>query len=99
MTRRQSIIRMLFTMSCISIHPALADEPKETPGDDLVLIEELPPEQRTIAHEAVMNYLEEHPEDAPAAKVIAVDKNGVVYGLDEEKTTLTRVGQPSCYAH
>ena len=98
MMRRQSIVRILFTLSCISFHPALADEPRETAGDDLVLIEELPPEQRAIAHEAVVSHLREHPEDASIAKVIAVDRNGVVYGLDREKTTITSVGQPSCLA-
>ncbi|GEM_PF-6811457 len=63
---------------------------------ELTLLEELPTEQRSIVHQAVIEFLKNHPELADSVKIIAVDKNGNVYVLDENKITLSVLGEPSC---
>jgi exoribonuclease R len=60
------------------------------------LIEELPVEQRVIVHQQVLKFLNEHPENAADAKVIAVDEKGTVYVLDDKMEKMVSVGQPSC---
>lgn len=62
----------------------------------LHLINELPIETRVIAHEQVLKFLNDHPEKANDAKVIAVDKKGTVYVLDEKLEKMFSAGAPSC---
>lgn len=75
---------------------ATAQAPANTTANDLILIEDLPIEQRVLVHKAVVEFLKKNPEIAAQAKVIAVDRNGVIYVLDENKVFLSHLGAPSC---
>jgi hypothetical protein len=90
--RTKAIKRVLFSIATVSAFSAQA---AELPAG-LHLIDELPIEQRLAAHEAVLNYLNQHPEDAADAKVLAVDEKGDVYVLDENLARVADAGQPSC---
>ena len=91
--RKTAIKTILFSLSGLGAFGAhAADLPK-----GLHLIEELPVEQRVIAHEEVLKYLNQHPEAAANAKVIAIDEDGNVYVLDDKMEQITRVGEPSCF--
>ena len=90
--RNNTIKGILFSLASITGLSALAGElPK-----GLILIEQLPLEQRVIIHKQVLKFLNEHPENAADAKVIAVDIEGVVYVLDEKYEKIVRAGSPSC---
>lgn len=92
--RKTAIKTILFSLSGLGALPAFgADLP-----EGMHLIEELPVEQRVVAHEEVLKYLNQHPEAAADAKVIAVDKDGKVYVLDEKMEKVICAGQPSCVA-
>ena len=90
--RKETIKRVLFSLASVATFSAHATEPSES----LRLIEELPLEQRLIAHDAVLKYLNQHPEAAADAKIIAIDEKGTVYVLDENLAIVSRVGNPSC---
>lgn len=90
--RKNTIKGVLFTLASMAGFSALAGE--LPPG--LLLIEQLPVEQRVIIHKYVLKFLNEHPENAADAKVIAVDEKGVVYVLDEKLEKIVRAGSPSC---
>lgn len=92
--RKTAIKAILFSLSGLG---AFAARGSELP-DGMHLIEELPVEQRVVAHEEVLKYLNQHPEAAADAKVIAVDKDGKVYVLDEKMEKVICAGQPSCVA-
>jgi len=86
--KNQIIQRHLFVLASIATPQANVSE--------LTLIEELPIEKRGLVHKAVVDFLKNNPEVAATAKVIAIDRNGVVYVLDENKVFLPLVGEPSC---
>lgn len=90
--RNNTIKGILFSLASITGFSALAAE--LPPG--LILIEQLPVEQRVIIHKQVLKFLNEHPENAADAKVIAVDEKGVIYVLDEKMEKIVRAGSPSC---
>jgi hypothetical protein len=90
--RKNAIKGILFSLASVTGLSALAGELPQ----GLHLIEELPIEQRVIVHQQVLKFLNEHPENAADAKVIAVDEKGTVYVLDDKMEKMARVGQPSC---
>lgn len=90
--RRNAIKGILFSLASVAGFSALAGELPQ----GLHLIEELPVEQRVIAHQQVLKFLNEHPESAADAKVIAVDEKGTVYVLDEKMEKVLCAGAPSC---
>lgn len=90
--RKNAIKGILFSLASVTGLSALAGELPH----GLHLIEELPIEQRVIVHQHVLKFLNENPERAADAKVIAVDEKGTVYVLDEKMEKLIIVGQPSC---
>ena len=92
MSRKNAVKSVLFSLSSLAALSAYAGE---VPSGDLRLLEELPVEQRVAAHEQVLNYLNDHPEVAADAKVIAVDHEGTVYVLDENMEPLADAGAPS----
>lgn len=90
--RKNAIKGILFSLASMTGLSAFAGElPK-----GLHLIEELPVEQRVIVHEQVLKFLNEHPENAANARVIAVDEKGTVYVLDDKMENMVCAGQPSC---
>lgn len=90
--KKNLIKATLFSLaSLVALNAQSSDKPQ-----DLTLLEELPTEQRAIVHQAVIAFLKNHPELADSVKIIAVDKNGNVYVLDENKITLSVLGEPSC---
>lgn len=91
--KRQFIKATLFALASLAALQARGQNAEE---NELTLLEELPVEQRALVHQAVIEFLAAHPEIAEKVKVIAVDKNGVIYVLDEDKVLLSNVGQPSC---
>jgi hypothetical protein len=92
--RKKAINGILFSLaSAASLNAFGSDLPKE-----LHLLTELPMEKRVIAHQQVLKFLNEHPENAADAKVIAVDEKGTVYVLDDKMEKIVDVGQPSCVA-
>ncbi len=90
--KNQLIKATLFALASVATTQAHAN----TAADELTLIEELPIEQRAVVHKAVVEFLKNNPEIAAKAKVIAIDRNGVIYVLDENKVFLPLVGEPSC---
>ena len=89
----KSIIKTtLFTLA--SIVALKAHSAESSP--ELTLLEDLPTAQRVVVHQAVVDFLKANPQLAESVKIIAVDKNGTVYVLDENKFTLSRLGEPSC---
>ncbi|MGE3261375.1 MAG: hypothetical protein AB7K68_06320 [Bacteriovoracia bacterium] len=90
--RKNAIKGILFSIASATGFSALAGELPQ----GLHLVEELPIEQRVIVHQQVLKFLNEHPENAADAKVIAVDEKGTVYVLDDKMEKMARVGQPSC---
>lgn len=91
--KRQFIKATLFVLASLATLQARSENTEE---NELTLLEDLPVEQRVLVHQAVVDFLATHPEIAGKVKVIAVDKNGVIYVLDENKVFLSNVGQPSC---
>ena len=89
--RKKAIKGILFSMATVSGFFAHAGELPQ----GFHLIEELPLEHRVVVHQQVLNFLNENPQLAADAKVIAVDEKGTVYVLDEELETLRAVGAPS----
>lgn len=92
--KKRNIKLALFSLAGFAALSAFADE--KVKPEELTLVEDLPVEQRVIAHEKVVKYLDQHPEIAKTAKYIAVDKEGNVYVLDETKSDFICVGNPSC---
>lgn len=90
--RKNAIKRMLFTITGLFSLRAMATSHHLS---DLHLIDELPTAQRVLVYEQVVNFLNQHPEIAVDAKIIAVDGKGTVYVLDENKILLAGVGSPS----
>lgn len=90
--RKNAVKGILFSLASVTGLAAFADE---LPSG-LHLIEELPIEQRVIVHKQVLKFLNEHPENAADAKVIAVDERGTVYVLDDKMEKMVCAGQPSC---
>ena len=91
--RKNAIKKVLFTLATLAALPARADDADEK---EFRLMEELPIEQRVIVHKEVVDFLSRNPELAAYAKVIAVDKKGVIYVLDEKLVPLAKAGSPSC---
>lgn len=91
--KRQFVKATLFALASLA---SLQARSENTAENELTLLEDLPVEQRVLAHQALVDFLATHPEIAEKVKVIAVDKNGVIYVLDENKVSLSNVGQPSC---
>ncbi|HWU44858.1 MAG TPA: hypothetical protein VN132_15505 [Bdellovibrio sp.] len=90
--KNQLIKATLFALASVVATQAHAN----TDSDELTLIEDLPIEQRAVVHKAVVEFLKNNPEIAAKAKVIAIDRNGVIYVLDENKVFLPLLGEPSC---
>ena len=90
--KNQLIKATLFALASVATTHAHAN----TTANELTLIEDLPIEQRAVVHKAVVEFLKNNPEIAAKAKVIAIDRNGVIYVLDENKVFLPLVGEPSC---
>lgn len=90
--KHQFIKATLFVLASVATTQAHAN----TTDNDLTLIEDLPIEHRVLVHKAVVEFLKNNPEIAAKAKVIAIDRNGVIYVLDENKVFLPVVGEPSC---
>ncbi|WP_415062631.1 hypothetical protein [Bdellovibrio sp.] len=90
--KKQLIKATLFVLASAATTQAHAN----TTANDLTLIEDLPIEQRAVVHKAVVKFLKNNPEIAAKAKVIAIDRNGVIYVLDENKVFLPLLGEPSC---
>lgn len=90
--KHQFIKATLFVLASAATTQAHAN----TAANDLTLIEDLQIEQRVLVHKAVVEFLKNNPEIAAKAKVIAIDRNGVIYVLDENKVFLPLVGEPSC---
>ncbi|MDZ4661245.1 MAG: hypothetical protein SGJ18_06450 [Pseudomonadota bacterium] len=90
---KKFIKNFLFSIAGFSVLPNFAAAYEK---EDLTLIENLPIEQRVVVHDHVIRFLEKNPEFAREAKIIAVDKEGNVYVLDEKKVILFNVGNPSC---
>lgn len=93
--KKQFIKATLFALATAATIQAHSSTPT---ANELTLIEELPLEQRAAVHKAVVEFLNKHPEIAAKVKIIAVDKNGVIYVLDENKVFLPLLGEPSCVA-
>lgn len=91
--RKNAIKTVLFSLSSLAAFSAHAGNLPE----GLRLIEELPVEQRVVAHEEVLKFLNSHPEAAADAKVIAIDEKGTVYALDENMEKMAMVGAPSTF--
>ncbi|MGZ3806366.1 MAG: hypothetical protein ACXVB4_19300 [Pseudobdellovibrionaceae bacterium] len=89
----QLIKATLFVLASVATAQAY---PQGTAANELTLIEDLPLEQRAIVHKAVVEFLRNNPELAAKVLVIAIDRNGVVYALDENKVFLPLLGAPSC---
>lgn len=90
--KNQLIKATLFVLASVATTQAHAN----TAANDLTLIEDLPIEQRVLVHKAVVEFLNNNPEIAAQAKIIAVDRNGAIYVLDENKVFLPLLGAPSC---
>lgn len=90
--KNQLIKATLFALASVATTQAHAN----TIASELTLIEDLPIEQRAVVHQAVVEFLKKNPEIAAKAKVIAIDRNGVIYVLDENKVFLPLLGEPSC---
>ena len=90
--RKNAIKGILLSLASVAEFSAVAGD--LPPG--LHLIEELPLEQRVTAHKYVLKFLNEHPETAADARVIAVDAKGTVYVLDERMENIVHAGEPSC---
>lgn len=90
--KKQLIKATLFALASVTTTQAHAN----TTANELTLIEDLPIEQRAVVHNAVVDFLKNNPEIAAKAKVIAIDRNGVIYVLDENKVFLPLLGEPSC---
>ncbi len=89
--RNRAIKGVLFTLASVSGLFAFAGELPL----GLHLIEELPLEQRVVAHKQVLKFLNENPQFAAIVKVIAVDEKGTVYVLDEKMENIVAAGAPS----
>lgn len=89
--RKKAIKGILFSMATVAGFSAHAGEIPQ----GLHLLDELPVDQRVIAHEQVLKFLNERPEAAADAKVIAVDEQGTVYVLDEKMEIFRSAGSPS----
>ena len=89
--RKHAIKGVLFTLAGFAGVSAHAGELPQ----GLHLLNELPVEQRVVAHEQVLKFLNENPEAAADAKVIAVDEQGTVYVLDEKMEKMASAGSPS----
>ena len=90
--RKNAIKRILFTMTGLFSLQAMAAG--QLPPD-LLLMDELPTAQRVQVYEQVIKFLNQHPELAVDAKIIAVDGKGTIYVLDENKVLLASGGNPS----
>ncbi len=90
--RKNAIKRILFTMTGLFSFSAAASAQQPT---DLRLLEELPTEQRVQVYQQVIGFLNRHPEIAVDAKIIAVDRKGTIYVLDENTVVLAGIGSPS----
>ncbi len=91
--RKNAIKKILFTLASLASLPVRADYSQD---NDLRLMDELPVQERIVVRDHVLNFLDQHPEFINDAKVIAVDREGAVYVLDENLVQLASVGQPSC---
>ena len=91
--KKQFIKATLFVLATAATVQAHSSAPA---ANELTLIEELPVEQRAAVHKAVVEFLSKNPGIAAKVKIIAVDKNGVIYVLDENKVFLPLLGEPSC---
>jgi hypothetical protein len=65
------------------------------PQGELRLIEDLPTSQRVVAHEAVLQYINQHPEVAQESNLYAMDQNGILFSLDKKFVVLGHIGEPS----
>ncbi len=89
--RYKAIKGILFSLASVSGFFAMAGGLPQ----GLHLIEELPLEQRVVAHKQVLKFLNENPRFAKIVKVIAVDEKGTVYVLDEKMENVVAAGAPS----
>lgn len=93
--KRNVIKSFLFSLAGVITMPVFAGTLE---ADDLVLVENLPVEQRAIVHNHILKYFMMNPELAQTAKAIALDQEGKVYVLDENKVIIFAAGNPSCAA-
>lgn len=92
--KRDAIKLALFTLATALTPSAFADQSADK---ELKLLEELPSEHRVAVHQQVMKFLAQHPEYIESTKfIIAIDREGNVYVLDETKTHAINAGAPSC---
>lgn len=91
--RKEAIKKVLFTLASFAAITAKAEGIQQ---NDLTLMEELPVEQRAVVHKHVLEFLAQNPGIAKDASVIAIDRKGTVYVLDENKIFLAKAGAPSC---
>lgn len=90
--RENAIKKVLFTLTSL----ASILRADDVQASELRLMDELPVQIRVIVREQVLNFLGQNPELANDAKVIAVDREGTVYVLDEKMVPFAEAGQPSC---
>ncbi len=90
--KRSTIKKMIFAIAGFTTLPLLANENRM---EDLMLVEDLPVEQRVVVHEKVIQFMIENPEIASSVKIIAIDKEGKVYVLDEHLAKIKSLGAPS----
>ncbi len=84
---------VLFSMVSLLAIPAFS-QTMQTVGD-LALIEELPPEVRSIVYEKVTEFLKRFPQTLRENMIIAVDAKGGIYVLDKNVSQVAGVGSPS----
>lgn len=89
---RSTIKKMIFAIAGFTTLPLLANENSR---DDLMLVEDLPVEQRVVVHEKVIQFMVENPELASSVNVIAIDKEGKIYVLDKHLAKIKNLGAPS----
>mgnify|MGYP000034038920 CR=1 FL=1 len=90
--KRDTIKKVLFTIASLTALPLFAAEFQQ---DDLVLVEDMPIEIRAVAHKKVIDFLIKNPDQASLVKIIALDKEGKVYVLDENLAKIKCLGAPS----
>ncbi|CAN5419381.1 hypothetical protein BH10BDE1_BH10BDE1_28150 [soil metagenome] len=91
--RKAGVRGILFSIVSLIAIPAFS-QTMQTVGD-LALIEELPPEVRSIVYEKVAEFLKRYPHTLRENMIIAVDAKGGIYVLDKNVSEIAGVGKPS----
>jgi hypothetical protein len=92
--RKKAVKGILFSIMSVMSLPAMAQ--LESENQDLVLVEELPVEVRSVVHSRIIEYLKQNPHTLNSNSVLALDGKGTIYVLDKDLFPVTMVGQPSC---